>query len=279
MKKVLVAGATGRVGSRFVRRLLAAGEEEVRVLVRAPGGGQRLREAGAEVVTGDLGDPAAVAAAVEGVDAVVNLAAAFRGVPDEEVEAINHRAAVALARAALAVGATRYVLASTNLVYGPGRGRPAREDDPPRPSGAYPVSKVAAENAVRGVAGLDARILRLAFVYGEGDPHLRESLMWAREWPAHQRLHMVHHADAGQALLRVLRADGIGGRIYQVGDDAPVSAEELHALNGEQSPAGAADRPLADPWAGIIDTTRIRTELGFRPIYPSVHTARDAGAL
>jgi nucleoside-diphosphate-sugar epimerase len=279
MKKVLVTGATGRVGSRFVRRLLAGGGEEVRALARDPQRGEELRAAGAEVVIGDLTDPAAVAAAVDGVDAVVNLAAAFRGVPDEEAEATNHRAAVDLARAALAAGVTRYVLASTNLVYGPGRGRPAREDDPPQPSGAYPVSKVAAENAVRRLAGLDARVLRLAFVYGEGDPHLGESLMWAREWPAHQRLQLVHHADVGQALLRVLRADGIGGRTYHVGDDAPVSAVELHVLNGEEPPAGAADRPLADPWSGIMDTTRIRTELGFRPIYPSVYTARDAGAL
>jgi dihydroflavonol-4-reductase len=279
MKKILVTGATGRVGSRFLRRLLAAGEEEVRVLVRDPARGERLRAAGAEVVAGDLRDPASVAGVVDGVDAVVNLAAAFRRVPDEQAEAVNHRAAVDLARAALAAGATRYVLASTNLVYGPGRGRPTREDDPPQPAGAYPVSKLAAEDAVQRLAGLDARILRLAFVYGEGDPHLRESLMWARDWPAHQRLQLVHHADAGQALLRVLRADGIGGRIYHVGDDAPVSAVELHTLNGEEPPAGAAERPLADPWWGILDTTRIRTELGFRPIYPSVYTARDAGAL
>jgi nucleoside-diphosphate-sugar epimerase len=278
MKKILVTGATGRVGSRFVRRLLANGDG-VRVLVRDPERAAWLATAGAEVIAGDLRDPAAVAGAVGGVDAVVNLAAAFRGVPDEEAEAINHRAAVELAEAALAAGVTRHVLASTNLVYGPGRGRPTHEDDPPQPAGAYPVSKVAAEDAVRGLAGLDARVIRFAFVYGEGDPHLRESLMWARDWPAHQRLHLVHHADVGQALLLVLRAEGIGGRVYHVGDDAPVTAAELHALNGEEMAPDAADRPLADPWSGIIDTTRIRTELGFRPIYPSVYTARDAGAL
>jgi nucleoside-diphosphate-sugar epimerase len=278
MKRIMVAGATGRVGSRFVRRLLASGEP-VRVFLRDPDRGAQLRAAGVEVVAGDLRDPAAVTAAVDGVDAVVNLAAAFRGVPDAEAEAINHRAAVELARAALAAGVTRHVLASTNLVYGPGRGRPTREADPPQPAGAYPVSKVAAEQAVLGMAGLDARVIRFAFVYGEGDPHLRESLMWARDWPAHQRLQLVHHADVGQALLRVLRAEGIGGRVYHVGDDAPVSAAELHALNGEQIAPDAAERPLDDAWSGIVDTTRIRTELGFRPIYPSVYTARDAGAL
>jgi hypothetical protein len=36
---------------------------------------------------------------------------------------------------------------------------------------------------------------------------------------------------------------------------------------------------LDDPWFGIVSTRRIRTELGFRPLYPTVWTARDAGAL
>jgi hypothetical protein len=41
------------------------------------------------------------------------------------------------------------------------------------------------------------------------------------------------------------------------------------------------DSPVgeADPWHGIVDTTRIRLELGFRPYHPSVWSARDAGAL
>jgi nucleoside-diphosphate-sugar epimerase len=276
--RVLVTGATGRVGSRFVPRLLEAGEE-VRVLARDGGRAEPLASRGAEVLVGDLRDPDALKRAVAGVDAVVNLAAAFRGVPEEETVAVTRDAAVALADAAQAAGVRRHVLASTNLVYGPGRGRPAREDDQPRPGFAYPTAKLAAETALRDREGLGLRIVRLAFVYGEGDPHLAESLMWARDWPAHQRLHLVHHADVGQALLLALRAGGVDGRVYNAADDAPVTAVELYGLNREQPPEGADARPLADPWAGIVDAGRIRAELGFRPIYPSVWTARDAGAL
>jgi nucleoside-diphosphate-sugar epimerase len=276
--RVLVTGATGRVGSRFVPRLLDQGEE-VRVLVRDGGRAEPLARRGAEVLVGDLGDPDALKRAVAGVDAVVNLAAAFRGVPREETVAVTRDAAVALADAALAAGVRRHVLASTNLVYGPGRGRPAHEDDQPRPAGAYPVAKLAAETALRERDGLGLRIVRLAFVYGQGDPHLAESLMWARDWPAHQRLHLVHHADVGQALLLALRGGGADGRVYNAADDAPVTAVELFGLNREQPPEGAGARPLHDPWAGIVGTGRIRAELGFRPIYPSVWTARDAGAL
>jgi nucleoside-diphosphate-sugar epimerase len=276
--KTLVTGGTGRVGRRFVPRLLDHGTD-VRVLARDAGRAEPLRARGAEVVLGDLRDADAVARAVAGVDAVVHLAAAFRGVPDEEAVAVNCDAAAALAAAAGRAGAGRFVLASTNLVYGPGRGRPAVEDDPPAPAGAYPESKAAAEDALRAIDGLGLRIVRLAFVYGEGDPHLGESMMWARNWPAHQRLHLVHHADVAQGLLRALRMDGIDGATFNIADDAPVTAAELHALNGEPPPADAADRPLEDPWAGIVDTSAARRTLGWRPLYPSVYTARDAGAL
>jgi nucleoside-diphosphate-sugar epimerase len=91
-------------------------------------------------------------------------------------------------------------------------------------------------------------------------------------------LQLVHHADAGQGLLRALRAEGVDGRTYNVADDAPVTAHELFAVNGAEVPAEAA-ATLDDPWAGIVDTTRIRTELGFRPVFPTLYTAWSAGAL
>jgi nucleoside-diphosphate-sugar epimerase len=280
--RTLVTGATGRVGSRFVPRLLQQGEEVV-VLVRDADRGEPLRNRGAEVVAGDLRDPDGRRRALGGVDAVVHLAASFRGVPDEEAVAVNRTATVELARAAVDAGVGRFVLVSTNLVYGPGRGRPTREDDPPRPpAAAYPASKAAAEEALRELHrsdGLGLRVARLAFVYGEGDPHLAESLMWARRWPAHKRLHLVHHADVAQGLLRALRAAGVDGGTWNLADDAPVTAVELHQLNREP-PADPAGEPADDdPWEGIVDTARARAELGFRPIYPSVYTARDAGAL
>jgi nucleoside-diphosphate-sugar epimerase len=277
----LVSGATGRLGSRFVPRLLAEGER-VRVVVRNAAAADELQARGAEIVLGDLRDASVAREAVEGAAAVVHLAAAFRGVPDEEARAVNHAATVDLARAAVAAGVSRFVFASTNLVYGPGRGRPARESDEPGPSGAYPESKVAAEEALRALHGDEAlglRVVRLAFVYGEGDPHLGESLMWAGRWPAHQRLHLVHHADVGQALIRALRSPGIDGMTFNAADDAPVTAAELHDLNGEALTEDAATRPLDDPWMGIVDTTAARTMLGFRPIFPTVYTAKAAGAL
>jgi nucleoside-diphosphate-sugar epimerase len=279
--RVLLTGGTGRIGTLAAPRLAAAGFA-VRALVRDPA--RMAAAARLAPVAGDLRDEDAVARSLRDVDGVVHLAAAFRGVDRAEARAVNVDATLALARAALAAGVGRFVYASTNLVYGPGRGRPATEDDEPRPnpSAVYPVTKVAAERgllALHRSEGLDLRVLRLALVYGDGDTHLAEALEWAREWPGHRRVHVVHHADVAQALVRALRTEGAGGRIYNIADDCPVTAVELHLLNGETPPPALADRRLDDPWEQIVDTTRSRIELGFRPVYPTVYTARDAGAL
>jgi nucleoside-diphosphate-sugar epimerase len=256
------------------------------VLVRDEARAEPFVRLGAQAAVGELRDTADVRKAVEGVEVVLNIAASFRGVPDEEAWAVNRDAALALGRAAADAGVTRFVQVSTNRVYGAGRGRPCVEDDEPVPTadgwGAYPASKAEAEAGLAALAreqGLDLRIARLAFVYGEGDPHLAAAMRWAGGWPAHQRLHMVHHADVAQGLLRVLYSADAAGRTYNVADDAPVTTAELHQLNGVPLPDALADRPLDDPWDGIVSSLRLRDELGFRPLFPSVWTARDAGAL
>lgn len=187
------------------------GGDTVRLLVRDEARAEPLTRLGAQAVAGELRDGADVRKAVDGVDAVVNIAASFRGVPDEEAWAVNRDAALDLGRAAVEAGVHRFVQVSTNLVYGAGRGRPAVEDDQPlsggrHPGAAYPDSKWAAETGLLALDGLDVRIGRLAFVYGEGDPHLAQVVRWAEGWAGHKRLQMVHHADVGQGLLRLLYA-------------------------------------------------------------------------
>jgi nucleoside-diphosphate-sugar epimerase len=278
---ILVTGATGRVGRRFVPRLLQRGHT-VRVFVRQSEQAETFRSLGAEAVVGNLNQPDTVVQALAGVEAVVHLAAFFRGANDELSRATNEEGTLALARACIEAGVQRFVFTSTNLVYGPGQGRPAREDDNLQARFTYPQTKVVAENALQELfrtQGLGLRILRLAFVYGEGDPHVAEFLPRLREWHPAKRLHMVHHADVSQALLRAVTAPGIDGQVYNVADDAPISIAELQHLNGVSEGSSASALSTYDPWEMIVDTLRIRDELGFRPLYPSYYTARDAGVL
>ncbi len=285
MVKILVTGATGAVGSRLVPRLVrwaGADGSSVRVLVRDAAKAAALAGAGVEVVVGDLCEEADRARALAGAEVVLNVAAALRGVPDEAAWAVNRDAAVALGREAAKAGVARFVHTSTNLVYGRGLGRPAVEGDrlAPDPAwGVYAASKAQAESGLRALGDeLPLVVARLAFVYGQGDPHLEQSLRWAANWPAHQRLAVVHHADVARALWRAVVAPGIEGRTYNVGDDAPLTAWELYALNGQVHPGGSPQGPF-DPWEGQVSTAAARRELGWRPLYPSAWAAADAGAL
>ncbi len=275
--RLLVTGATGHVGSRLVPRLLARGDR-VRVLVRSEEQAQSFQESGAEAVIGDLLQPDTLTSTVADLDAVIHLAAFFRGATEAEANPINHEGALALARLALQAGVSKFIYISTNQVYGPGRGRPARENDEPRPASDrfYPVGKLAAERALALLfvdQGAALCILRLPFVYGEGDPHLGEAVNLLRAWPSAKRLHMAHHVDVAQGIMLSIDKPQAGGQIYNVADDTPIPISEIRRLGGLTEPDISADVPIDDPWEGIVDTTKIKNELGFRPLYPSLHEA------
>ncbi|MHB8417443.1 MAG: NmrA family NAD(P)-binding protein [Myxococcales bacterium] len=86
--KILITGATGKVGSRLARRLAQWGDQ-VRALVRDPARAAGLGEAGVALARGDLLEEGSLGAAVRGVDVVVHCAAFFRGATPEQAHAVN----------------------------------------------------------------------------------------------------------------------------------------------------------------------------------------------
>lgn len=260
--KILVTGATGKVGSRLAKRLAARGDQ-VRALVRD----KAADLPGIELVVGDLRDPGSLAAAVAGVDAVVHCAAFFRGATPEQAHEVNDLGTRHLAHAARAAGVKRFVFTSTGLVYGPNGGRLAREDDPCAPIAAYPVSKLAAERFLLELGGLDVTVLRLPFVYGDGDAHIAEAVPMMRAFPPTMRMSIGHHVDIAQAVQLVLDAPALAHRIYNVVDDEAPDLATLFASVGEPPPDGT-DAERARAFESLLDGRRIRDELGFRPAFP-----------
>ncbi|MHB8209610.1 NAD-dependent epimerase/dehydratase family protein [Mucilaginibacter sp.] len=285
--KILITGATGKVGSRFVPRMLAKGYD-VSILVRDAAKASALAALGAKVVIGDLFSADTLPPAVEGIDAVIHLAALFRTFTDNEgIIKTNHAGTVALANAAIAAGVKRFIFASTSNVYGSGYRHPAKEDDlvninDPR---AYSSSKIAAEQELLSLGknkGFDVRVLRLAFVYGDRDPHIEEIIPLLKKMKRHSgsRMHMVHHMDVAQALALLLHTDGLNGEIFNIADDAPITLYELADSVGLAADAfDPAEGPLTDPFEGIIDVSKLRKKTGFRPLVPSYYVARDLDIL
>jgi nucleoside-diphosphate-sugar epimerase len=272
--KILVTGATGKVGSRLAKRLAQRGHH-VRALVR-----DRTRAAdlgpAIEVAQGDLLVPASLAAAVRGVDAVVHCAAFFRGATAEQAHAVNDLGTQHLANAARDALVHRFVFTSTGLVYGPRGGSLAREGDPCAPIDGYPQSKLAAERFLLGLEGLDVRVLRLPFVYGDGDPHIAEAVPLMRHFPPGQRMSISHHADVARAVASVLEAASPTHRIYNVTDDEAPDLATLFASVGAPPPDGA-NPERARAFDAQMDGTRLRQDLGFEPQFPRLADAIAAG--
>ena len=272
---ILITGATGKVGSRLAIRLMQRGHA-VRALVRDPARAGFLQDAGAVPVRGDLLEPATLADAVRGVDAVVHCAAFFRGATDEQAHATNDIGTRTLAEAARDAGVSRFVFTSTSLCYAPTGGRVAVEGDAGDPADAYPRSKLAAERMLLGMEGVDVRILRLP--YGDGDPHIAEVVPMMRAFPPGLRMSIGHHADIAQAVARVLEAAAPTHRLYNVADDEAPDLATLCASVGAPPPDGS-DPSRATAFEVVMDTGRIREDLGFAPRYPRLADAIAAGAM
>lgn len=110
---ILITGGTGLVDTRLLRRLVDAGLD-CRAIVRP---GKQL-PAGVTAVEGDLLEPATLPTAVDGVSAVIHLAAILRTPDPEQIRRVNIEGTENLIDAVRAHAPTaRVIMASTNLVY------------------------------------------------------------------------------------------------------------------------------------------------------------------
>ena len=266
-----MTGAAGFIGRHLVRALLERGDEVV-AWDRAslprdawPGSGPRRVEA-------DLGD-ATAAQVLAGADTVYHLAACHLGVatPDEEFVRVNVEAAAGLVRAAARAGVRRFVHCSSVGVYGRLRETPADEDSPCHPNLVYERTKLAGERAVleaAGESGLEAVVLRPAWVYGPGCPRtekLFRAIARGRFVVAGsgERLrHGVYIGDMVDAFQLAADAAAAVGRVVIVGDREAVPVRTWVDEIARQT---GARRPLSIPlW--LMELAARGVELAFRPL-------------
>ena len=119
---ILVAGATGVLGSEIVRRLAVRGEE-VRAMARAtsaPEKVERLSAMGAEIVRADVKDMQTLRAACAGVDAVIStITTILTSQPGDSFEATDGGGTKALIDAAKQAGAAKFVFVSFDTTKAP----------------------------------------------------------------------------------------------------------------------------------------------------------------
>ncbi|HEY2898062.1 MAG TPA: NAD-dependent epimerase/dehydratase family protein [Gemmatimonadaceae bacterium] len=244
MRRALVTGATGMLGSYLVRRLIEGGYH-VRALARSPGTAQWLRDMQAEVVQGELADARALVSAADGCDLVVHAAAAIGPQADwETFRAGNVQGTSNVVSACVCAGA-RLVHISSTAVYGDSRYEMApvheRMPLPQLPdSDAYGRSKQEAERVIteaQASGAIWAAIVRPPVMYGERDrqfiPRIA-AVMSRGAFPlcggGNTTLPVVHaNAVAEGAILASHTARANGG-IYNLTTDFPLTVSDLVAL-------------------------------------------------
>lgn len=318
---VAVTGVTGTFGTSLVP-LLEADERVGRVV----GVSRRPPDHGdpdVEFRSGDVRDLPSLVESFVGADVVVHLAFLIVGnAAPATLRETNVVGTLNAFRAAVAVGARRFVLASSLAAYGFGPDLPIGipEQHPVRPGDRffYAAEKAETEQALAAEAAehpeIEVYVLRPCGVVGPNAlggkdlapgrfapaaRRLAERVLRARlplplpvPVPA-LRLQLVHHDDVGEALHRAVVADGPPGT-YNIAGDGVVTLVDLVREFGAapiplpeavaQVPARILTAlPLPPPlqWieAGthplIMDTTRARTRLGWRPRYSGLDAWRD----
>lgn len=237
--KVLVTGATGAIGPSVVQALHQEGYC-VRTFSRtAPKSG--LFPADVEVRIGDVTDPLAVKSAVQGVEAVVHLAALLHTVNPpvslrDTYERINVHGTATIVDAAIRANVNRLVFFSTIAVYGYATGQILTEDTPPQPETFYAQTKLAAERIVLNAKRLDGQplgtVLRLGAVYGariKGNyRRLLRSLAHRRFIPigdGRNRRTLIYDKDVANAAVLAMCYPAAAGQIYNASDG------QFHTLN------------------------------------------------
>lgn len=180
--KTLVTGGTGLIGNAIARRLHERGHQ-VRALVRDPARAEPLLP-NAELIRGDVEQPASLDAAMRGIEWVFHAA----GMPEQWqrddgiFERVNTVGTANVMRAARAAGVRRVIYTSTMDVFAAPSGGTLVESniDPEPKHTAYERSKQAAEKEVEKVRaeGLDVVYVNPSAVYGPSPVHIGANSMF-----------------------------------------------------------------------------------------------------
>ncbi|MCG7871430.1 MAG: SDR family oxidoreductase [Candidatus Thiodiazotropha lotti] len=187
MKKILVTGANGFVGTHLCPYLLDQGYS-VRAALRSR---QAAWQVGEQTVVGDISADSDWQQALQGVDSVIHLAGrahVMRESTDDPLSLfrqVNVAGSLRLAEQAMVAGVRRFVYLSSIKVNGESSSaKPLAADDPAKPEDAYGQSKWEAEQALKDYLAngdMELVIVRPVLVYGAGvKGNLQSLVRWIR---------------------------------------------------------------------------------------------------
>ena len=263
MSAAFVTGGSGFIGGRLIERLRAGGHD-VRALARSDAAAQRVRELGAEPVSGDVNDPASLRAGAAACELAFHAAAHLGDWGTrQEFENVNVAGTASVLQACAEAGVRRFVHVGTEAALLAGRPlvdvdetTPLRPDSP----ALYSSTKAKAEALVLGANrdGFETVVVRPRFVWGRGDTTLLPTMSQMVEagrfaWIGGGRhLTATTHVDNTVEGLILGAQRGTPGNAYFVTDGDPVVfrefVSELLRTQGLEPP----DRNIPAPVAGTL---------------------------
>jgi nucleoside-diphosphate-sugar epimerase len=257
--KTLVTGATGFIGSHLVDRLLGHGDT-VRALVRPSSDVAYLQERDVELVSGDITDPASLAAAVAGVDVVYHTAAMVSDWgPWRDFETVTIEGTRNVLEAAAGAGVPRFLHVSTDGVYAHRYlGKRMTEETPLETRFAwwdyYRRSKLAAERLAwryHADGRLAVTAVRPGVVLGERDRATQPGVVtFLRSKSAaylgsgRNRLPCVYAGDVAALCRLGASEEKAAGQVYNAVSHEVVTQRKLLAAIAEESAAELPKRAL-----------------------------------
>jgi len=300
MSKVLVTGGAGYIGAHVAAELLKSGYS-IRIYDDFSNGlHRRVDGKFRDIVEGDMLDRAKLLAALDGIDAVIHLAAK-KAVEESVKDPLkyyenNVGGTLNLLGAMAAKGVKQLVYSSSAAVYSPNDKEAVLEDDPTAPLSPYGASKLLAEQLISSVGSAE-QISNISLRYfnvvgsniAEFGDNSKDNLVpkvflalkngkrpqiYGSDYPTPDGTCIrdyIHVQDLALAHLAALKKveSGYISQVYNVGSGKGYSVKEMmdqisksigRDINPELSPARAGDSPKL-----IASIDKIKEQLGWSP--------------
>jgi NAD dependent epimerase/dehydratase len=257
MKKILVTGADGFIGSHLTEALVRQGYDvRAFVLYNSFNSWGWLDHSPAEtkssidVFAGDIRDPNGVRTAMKGCDAVIHLAALIAipysyHSPDTYVDT-NIKGTLNVLQAARELGVSRIIHTSTSEVYGTARFVPITEEHPLQGQSPYSASKIAADQLAYSFYasfGLPVVIARPFNTYGPRQSaraviptvitQIASGMRRLKLGAIHPTRDFNYVADTVSGFISALQSDGGVGEVVNFGSNFEISIRDTVALIAE----------------------------------------------
>ena len=291
MKKVVVTGGAGFIGSHLADELAARGYAVVILDDFSTGRDENIanlrNKDSIELVTGNITDLPLLQSLFAGVDYVFHQAALARVPRSIEdpltVNQVNITGTLNVLLAARDKGVKKVAFASSSSVYGDAATLPQREDMIPNPLSPYALTKLAGEyycTVFKQLYGLSTICLRYFNVYGPGqDPHSQYAMVIPTFiYRVANNLPPVIHGDGEQSRdftfiqdvvrANILAAESDAEGVYNIGSGRGITIRQLaerivQLMQKDLKPVHEKPR-IGDVRHALADISKAKT-FGYRP--------------